>query len=348
MSRPICFFLGTADSFNVRRLVSNLGWMLGNHYTLHLVSTASATLQRATDGQYEVFGDDSGSYRRAVRHLAAYLRSENPAALVQVTDPPVDGTVVGALGSRHDVPTVYRYAGDRFYEYRVTRGTDRLSALALGSILGRVPLRLADSFVTLGPAGRRRLIARGVPGDRIEVLPPSIDASRFEDADPVGLDVPSERAIALFVGRLSRLKGLETLERTIPAVFQDRPDIHFVLVGTTKRLPQVPPQYRDHVTVTGAVDPEQIPGFMAAADVLVHPSLTEGVPRVLLEALATDTPVVARNVGDVASVTANTFETDAEFAELVCSHEGVPLDPVEPFTRESLAPRYREFFAQFR
>lgn len=348
MARPICFFLGSTDSFNVRRLVSNLGWMLGDHYPLHLISTTTGTLQRATKERYDVFGDDSRSYRRAVYQLSRYLQSESPAALLQVTDPPVDGTVVGSLGSLYDVPTVYRYAGDRFYEYRVTRGTDRIFAITLGSILGRIPLRLADSFVTLGPVGRRRLLARGVSKEQIDILPPSIDANRFKDADPIGLDAPSDRSIALFVGRLSHLKGLGTLERTIPDVLKERPDIHFVLVGASERLLQLPTQYHDHVSMTGPVDPEKIPGYMAAADILVHPSLTEGIPRVLLEALATETPVIARNIGDVASVTSNTFESDEKFAEMICLHEELPLDPIKPFTRESLAPRYQEFFAQFR
>jgi glycosyltransferase involved in cell wall biosynthesis len=85
---------------------------------------------------------------------------------------------------------------------------------------------------------------------------------------------------------------------------------------------------------------------MAAADLLIHPSLTEGVPRVLLESLAVNTPVLARDVGDVESVTDNTFRTDDEFIEHLTELEDVALDDITPFTQKNLTPVYQRFFEQ--
>ncbi|QLK26816.1 glycosyltransferase family 4 protein [Natrinema zhouii] len=299
----------------------------------------------ATVTGFEVFGvNSSGTYRGEIQALEQYLDTHDPNVLLQITRPPTHGTIAGVLARRHDVPFVYRYSGDRFYEYRVARGSDRLKAFGLGATLGRLPIRLATRHITLGPTGKRRLIARGVSPDRITILPPTVDPTRFDDPDPVSLDVPRDRTVVLFVGRLSHLKGVDTLERIIPEVLNQRDDLQFVCVGDAERELDLPQHARDHVSIIGRVPPDAVPNYMATADLLVHPSLTEGVPRVLLEALAVGTPVLARDVGDVASVTDNTFRTDTQLVVKLMHLEALPLDDVAPFTREHLAPAYQRFF----
>jgi hypothetical protein len=54
-----------------------------------------------------------------------------------------------------------------------------------------------------------------------------------------------------------------------------RGDVHFVCVGLADRGLDVPADCRDHVTLIGNVPPEAVGGYMAEADVLVPPSLTE-------------------------------------------------------------------------
>jgi glycosyltransferase involved in cell wall biosynthesis len=64
----------------------------------------------------------------------------------------------------------------------------------------------------------------------------------------------------------------------------------------------------------------------------------------LLESLAAGTPVLARDVGDVASVTDNTFDSDKELENRLTNLESIPLEDVSPFTPEHLEPAYRDFF----
>jgi glycosyltransferase involved in cell wall biosynthesis len=322
--------------------------MLGDVAELHLVSTAPSNLPASVGEAYSVYGEDMPtSWRTSVSVLRIYLSTDNPAVVTQLTRPPLHGTMAGGMATINKTPFVYRYSGDRFYEYRVAQGTTKLTAFALGELLGRVPLYLANRYITLGLNGRDRLIARGVDYDDVTLLPPAVDPDPFEEANPVPLDVPTDREIALFVGRLSHLKGIGTLERTIPRVLEHRDDIQFVFLGDEERRPDVPEHFRDHLTIVGRVPPTDVPGYMKAADILIHPSLTDGIPRVVMESLAAGTPVLARNVGDVASVTENTFETDDEFVERLCSFEDLALDDISPFTVEALTPRYRAFFEQF-
>jgi len=341
-SGSLAVFTGSATLANVGHVLEDINSMVpGEH---HLIATDEVSA-RETD--YVVFGRDfSATLRGAFRALSEYLDTHDPTVLLQITDPPIHGTLAGFLARRHDVPFVYRYSGDRFYEYRVARGRDRIVAFGLGAVLGRIPIRLATQHIALGPTGKRRLIARGVAPDRITTLPPAVDLARFDSPDPPPLEVSDDRKIVLFVGRLSHLKGVETLERIIPCALDRRDDLQFVCVGSIEQELDMPQHVRDHVTLVGRVSPDAVPGYMALADALIHPTLTEGVPRVLLETLAVGTPVLARDVGDVASVTDNTFRTDMELLDELTTLESLPIDDITPFTREHLAPAYQLFFEQ--
>lgn len=345
MSRPICFFVGDLSAINERQLI-NIGEMLSDRFPLHLVTSSVRDLEFGKP-HFRVFGCRSGNLADGVVELRRYLAEETPQVVVQLSDPPVHGTIVAVLGQYYDVPTVYRYAGDRFLEYRVCRGKQRVTAFILGAILGRVPLRLSSKLVALGPTGRRRLIARGASSADITVLPPAVDTNRFTEVDVPSLGYDPDQPVALFVGRLTRLKGRETLETILPQILKQRSELRFVFVGDDDRTISVPPRFNDRIDYVGYVEPEQIPKYMQMADVLIHPSLTEGVPRVVLEALAAGTPVLARDVGDVASATGNTFTTDQEFADLLCDYESLPLDPIQSFSLETLQPKYVSFFDQF-
>lgn len=340
-TEPLSVFVGSNTSVNVRHILDNFGSILSEKH--HLISTSSTL----TTTNFTTFGTDNpDSLLGGIQALSDYLQSHNPRALLQITDPPVHGTITGVFAKHHDIPFVYRYSGDRFYEYKVSTGRDRLVSFTLGSILGRVPIQLATQYIALGPVGKRRLIARGVNPSRITILPPVIDLSRFDEPDQLSLDIPSERHQILFVGRVSKLKGAKTLERVIPRVLDNRDDLHFVFVGDVQHELIVPETVRNHITYCGQVPPVNIADYMSTADLLVHPSLTEGVPRVLLESLAVGTPVLARDVGDVGSVTDNTFCTDDELVEQLISLENVALDDVTPFTRKRLTPAYERFFKQ--
>jgi glycosyltransferase involved in cell wall biosynthesis len=97
----------------------------------------------------------------------------------------------------------------------------------------------------------------------------------------------------------------------------------------------------------GHVEPECVPRYLQWADVMIHPSLTEGVPRAVLESLAVGTPVIARDVGEVASVTNNTFITDKDFINMVCDFEKLPVDSIAHFNIDEVKNDYQEFFSEY-
>ena len=144
----------------------------------------------------------------------------------------------------------------------------------------------------------------------------------------------------LFVGRRSYLQGFDTFDATIPRILDRRDEFQFVFVSGGERVPQVP----GHVTVVGQVSPESVPSYFHHVDVLVQPSLTEGLSRAIVVALMYNTPVIVQDVGNMISTTTNTFTTDAEFVELACGFEDLPLDDPKLFSMAELQEQYESFF----
>lgn len=90
-----------------------------------------------------------------------------------------------------------------------------------------------------------------------------------------------------------------------------------------------------------------MPKYFRAADLLIFPTYNEGLPRVVTESLASGTPIVARDVANIASATENPFDELEKFIEMVVDLDSLPIDDVTPFTREPLKSQYIAFFEKF-
>lgn len=342
---PLAFFVGSATAANMQVLIDNLGFMLGERFELDLITTTPQELDLDTRDTFRIVGSKNpATMQGGARALNDYLQNNNPAVIVQLTAPPIHGTIVSTIAKGYNVPSVYRYSGDLFEAYKLLSLKNQLTAFVRNNIFGLLPILLADRHIVLGPKGRQSLLQHGVDDATISVLPPSVNLDRINDYKSLPeLGIPDSKLIALFVGRIDSLKGSKTMEEKIPKIIDRRDDIHFVFVGDSYGF-SVPQRYREHITLVGEVPPDEVPRYFHLADVLLHPSLTDGLPRVVLESLAAGTPVIARDVGELSSVTENTFETDSEFVDLVSRFEELPLDDVTPFTRAELRPKYISFF----
>jgi glycosyltransferase involved in cell wall biosynthesis len=148
----------------------------------------------------------------------------------------------------------------------------------------------------------------GYPGPAPQVIPNGVtvtvtDAEVEAVKDELGLE-PGEK-LAVHVGNIRPHKGHRTLIDAA-AVVASRGDVRFVSIGGEKLdgdLTRVREMARAaHAPVTFLGRRPDALAFIAAADVLVNPSDVEGLPVVILEAMALGTPVVATAVGGVPSV----------------------------------------------
>jgi D-inositol-3-phosphate glycosyltransferase len=154
---------------------------------------------------------------------------------------------------------------------------------------------------------------------KITVIPCGVDLSLFR---PISMDEARQRLgicdrkhMVLFVGRIERLKGIDTLLKAMAIVVQDFPnwreEICVCIVGgdTSEDSAIVDKEMRrledlrtelgiaDLVTFLGARAQDALPDHYSAADVVVMPSYYESFGMVALEAMACGTPVIASQVG---------------------------------------------------
>jgi glycosyltransferase involved in cell wall biosynthesis len=173
-------------------------------------------------------------------------------------------------------------------------------------------LRSAKKVLTVSVPFRDQLAARGVRSERIEIIHNAISAewgARARQAGNgaglrAGMGIADDIKVVLIVGRLSREKDHLTL---LEAVNRLRGTVmpHLVIVGDGPEKPRIEARVRhlgldECVTFTGhrsSAEP-----WYGIADVAVLSSLSEGSPNALLEAMATNVPVVATAVGGVIEI----------------------------------------------
>lgn len=168
--------------------------------------------------------------------------------------------------------------------------------------LDRLSLRRPARLVTVSRAFERQLVGQGISPSKITVLQNAVDpcwAARFPSTDRAearrALGVAPGEAMLLAVGRMSAEKAQIDVIHAFHQLKGKGRAARLVLVGDGPDRPYLENAAGDGVVFTGEVR-DTIP-YYSAADVLVLPSLTEGSPNVLLEAMAAGVPAVATEVG---------------------------------------------------
>jgi len=158
----------------------------------------------------------------------------------------------------------------------------------------RLTSRLADVILANSPSLRDYMIGRGIASARLRVVPNGVDLGRFSARRPGRAHTT---ATVLFVGRLDRQKGVDVLLRSAAALAK-RCDFRLDLVGEGPdrvKLARLAERLKlTNVRFLGRS--ERVSALLAQADVLVLPSRWEGLPNIVLEAMAARCPVVATDV----------------------------------------------------
>jgi glycosyltransferase involved in cell wall biosynthesis len=140
----------------------------------------------------------------------------------------------------------------------------------------------------------------GVPSERLALIysgiadeePPVVDRAEVR----ISLGLERDAPLVLFAGRLAAQKGVEDLLRALDLLQHVRPDLRTLIVGhgpLRGHLEDLVHAFRLDKAVKLLGHRDDVPRLLSAADLLVLPSLYEGLPNVVLEAMQARKPVVA-------------------------------------------------------
>jgi glycosyltransferase involved in cell wall biosynthesis len=192
------------------------------------------------------------------------------------------------------------------------------AGIAAGGTIARAvkaPIRAlyrgADAFACISRDIERETLACGVPRERVWYLPNAIDMTHFRPAEPGErerlrreLGLPADRVICLFVGRLSREKGVmelleawRLLQPSTALLVMAGPDMtgHAWDAGAPGRAFVAQHGLGDRVRFVGPLS--DVAPMIKAADLVVQPSHFEALGLSAIEALACGVPLVASAVG---------------------------------------------------
>ncbi|MFX1487141.1 MAG: glycosyltransferase family 4 protein [Promethearchaeota archaeon] len=218
-----------------------------------------------------------------------------------------------AVSKMMNVPFVYTVQG-------IGTRTDHLFVNAVAEFydwtIERLIARVASRAILLSKSLVSRTRKVGIEDSRSVVIPSGVDLDHFNPRRPEvkkraavlrnELGISSNNIVIGYVGRLVPAKGLSYLILALKHIEREHPDIVLLIIGDGPEKANLERMAKDLKikTVFAGWQSDTAP-YYAIMGIFVLPSLFEGLPLVILEAMAMGKPVVATNVGGTADLIAN-------------------------------------------
>jgi len=163
--------------------------------------------------------------------------------------------------------------------------------------IGKWTLNRADKIICYTEGERDKIENLGISSNKIAIIHNGVNTALFT---PRGSDRVTDKKQVLWVGRHVQGKGVGYLIEAFSLVKEKNPGTHLVLVGDGPEKAAIQEKIRElhldtSVTMIDYLDNAKLPGIYKDSDVFVLPSLMEGVPRTILEAMSCGVPVVTTN-----------------------------------------------------
>jgi teichuronic acid biosynthesis glycosyltransferase TuaC len=231
-------------------------------------------------GPFSTFSWTVGNFSRAVRRAARRLPFDPQLAYGHFLFP--GGEAALREARRRGIPSVVALGESQLDYYRDLVERKRSAETLLGF----------SGILSVSAANRDYCVRElGIPEERIEVVANAADSDTFHPRDRAGarrrLALPPERPIVAFCGHFIERKGPLRLLRALAQV----PEAGAVFLGEGPQQPAGP-----QVLFAGRVPHAEVPEWLSACDLFVLPTLAEGSPNAVAEAVACGLPVVASDI----------------------------------------------------
>ncbi len=251
---------------------------------------------------------------RTISPLVRRIRREFPFNVVFGTWAYPDMVAAARIAREVGCPFIAKVHGSDINEFAESADMREQIASAL---------KQADRVIAVSAALGDKVCDLGVKRDSVLVQHNAVDGERFfiwnREEARAQLGLPAAGKLLLYVGRLSKEKGVDILLDAMARPGME--DVGVMIVGHGAESAALLAQHGrlglgDRVRFVGTKLPAEIPDWIAASDALCLPSRREGCPNVILESLASGRPVVAARVGGV--------------PELITEANGVMVEPEDP------------------
>lgn len=187
---------------------------------------------------------------------------------------------------------------------------------ALRETLNRATAGFDDRVIAVSEAAKKTETERSaVPAEKVIAIPNGVDVASIARSNAParaalrrGLRLPPDATVFLTAGRLHPSKGIDDFLRAAAIVAARRPAARFLVAGggpDRAALERLAADLRIEAKTLFLGDRRDLPSLLAGIDVFVLASREEGMPNVLIEAMAAELPVVATAAGGSAEVIAH-------------------------------------------
>ena len=183
-------------------------------------------------------------------------------------------------------------------------------------IANKILSKFTDKMIAVSESIKRDIIKYdGIYPSKILVIPNGIDTERFK---PEGIFADLRKEFSIqerdtvigFIGRIVPAKGLEYLIDAFSYLKEDFKNIKLLIIGEGNLVERLREQAKEKKLDDSIIFPggrRDIPDILACINIFVMPSIAEGLPNALLEAMAMGKPIVATMIGGIPEVIKNGF-----------------------------------------
>ena len=265
----------------------------GEH--VHLIGPYPIDVQGPDKVTMHCFSIPPGGYRSVIGNIFVALKAVGELRKIKSLEivhcPEYLSTAVAALMT-DGIPIILTTPGN-IYERIANANPYSWLTTQIYKIAARISARKCSKIIAISHEMMYWWHKTGADPSNLIMIPNGVDVSVFHpipDAREI-LCFPNNRVYIIYVGRLSHEKGLIYLFEAFYQVTKLIPDVELLILGDGPQMGALKSyvdklEVRDQIKFNGWVCNSELPYFYSAADVVVLPSLSEGQPRTVLEAMA--------------------------------------------------------------
>lgn len=246
------------------------------------------------------------------KRIAEVIEEEKPDVL-HAHSPALNGLAALRAAKKFNLPVVYECRA--FWEdAAVDHGTSKEMGLRyrLTRALESKVFRKVTAVTTICEGLRQDIVARGIPTEKVTVIPNAVDIEHFSVGAQADLEMEEElglsgKTVLGFIGSFYAYEGIPLLLEAMPQMIVSNPDLRLLLVGGGPQEELIKSKIielglQDVVVMTGRVPHTEVQNYYNLVDVFIYPRLSMRLtdlvtPLKPLEAMAQGKLVVASDVG---------------------------------------------------